>query len=143
MTIETNTPQAPAPDPEAMKALLAKVAKIQKILKFLYLGHATVAVLLLLLAFMPGLSGSPQLSFAFLMLVPFFCGLSYLASFAGKDLTFAKAAFRNTAISQLGLFVVALYGYFTLGSLIVGILALFALIFGSLAAMVIYQASKG
>jgi hypothetical protein len=55
---EMNTPQAPAPDPEAMKALMAKIAKIQKILKFLYLGQATVAVLLLLLAFMPNLCGS-------------------------------------------------------------------------------------
>ncbi|NLV21422.1 MAG: hypothetical protein GXY49_05495 [Syntrophomonadaceae bacterium] len=140
---EINTSPAPAPDPEAMKALMAKVAKIQKILKFLYLGQAVVAVLLLLLAFMPNLSGSPQLSFAFLMLVPFFCGLAYLASFAGKDLTFAKAAFRNTAISQLGLFIVALYGYISLGSPVVGILALLALTFGALAGMVIYQASKG
>lgn len=140
---EMNTPPAAAPDPEAMKALMAKLAKIQKILKILYLGQATVAVLLLLLAFMPNLSGSPQLSFAFLMLVPFFCGLAYLASFAGKDLTFAKAAFRNTAISQLGLFVVGLYGYMSLNSLAVGALALLALVFGGLAAMVIYQASKG
>lgn len=140
---EMGIPQAPAPDPEAMKALMAKLAKIQKILKFLYLGQAAVAVLLLLLAFMPNLSGSPELSFTFLMLVPFFCGLAYLASFAGKDLTFAKAAFRNTAISQLGLFIVALYAYLSLGSLMVGVLALLALIFGALAAMVIYQASKG
>ncbi|HPF20104.1 MAG TPA: hypothetical protein PLC88_02045 [Syntrophomonas sp.] len=140
---EMNTPQAPAPDPEAMKALMAKIAKIQKILKFLYLGQATVAVLLLLLAFMPNLSGSPHVSFAFLMLVPFFCGLAYLASFAGKDLTFAKAAFRNTAISQLGLFIVALYVYVSLGAPMVAVLAVLALIFGALAGMVIYQASKG
>lgn len=140
---EMNAPQAPAPDPEAMKALMAKLAKIQKILKFLYLGQATVAVLLLLLAFMPNLSGSPQLSFVFLVLAPFFAGLAYLGSFAGKDLTFAKAAFRNTAISQLGLFVVACYIYAFTASIAVGALALLALIFGAMAAMVIYQASKG
>ena len=141
---ELNTaPQAPAPDPDVMKALMAKVAKIQKILGALSTGQAIVGIFLLLAGFLPTLSGSKELSFGLIMLAPFYFGLAYLADFAKKDLTFAKAAFRNTAISQLGLLIVALYAYVVSGSPLIAGLAILALIFGGLSGMVIYQASKG
>ena len=138
---ELNT--APAPDPEVMKALMAKVAKIQKILGVLTYGQAAMGVLFLVAAFMPSLTGSPALGLGFLMLVPFLLGLAYATNFAKKDLTFAKVAFRNTAISQLGLISAASYGYIASGSVLFAGTAVAALILGGLAAMVIYQASKG
>jgi len=140
---EVNTaPQAPAPDPEAMKALLAKVAKIQKILGILTYGQAIMGLLFLAAPFIPVLTGSTELGMCLLMLAPFFFGLSYATNFAKKDLTFAKVAFRNTAISELGLFVVAMYGFISTGSLIFICAAAAAIILGGSAAMVIYQASK-
>jgi len=143
MTELNTAPQAPAPDPEAMKALLAKLAKIQKILGVLTYGQAFLGVLFLAAPFIPALTGSPVLGLGFLLLAPFQFGLAYAADFAKKDLTFAKVAFRNAAISQLGLFIVALYGYTASGSVLFAFTALAALILGGLAAMVIYQASKG
>jgi high-affinity Fe2+/Pb2+ permease len=77
-----------------------------------------------------------------MLAAPFLLGLAYAANFAKKDLTFAKVAFRNTAIAQMGLFLVALYGYLTAPSVLILILAAIALILGGLACLVIYQASK-
>lgn len=138
---ELNT--APAPDPEAMKALMAKLAKLQKILGVLTYGQATMGVLFLAAAFIPSLTGSPALGLGFLMLAPFLLGLAYATNFAKKDLTFAKVAFRNTAISQLGLILAASYGYMASGAILFAVTAVAALILGGLAGMVIYQASKG
>lgn len=143
MSEENNAPQAPAPDPEAMKALLAKLAKIQKILGILTYGQAFMGLLFLAAPFLPALTGSPELGLGLLMLAPFYFGLAYAANFAKKDLTFAKVAFRNSAISELGLFIVSIYAYLSTGSLILGIAAAAAIVLGGLAAMVIYQASKG
>lgn len=143
MSEENTAPQAPAPDPEAMKALLAKVAKIQKILGILTYGQALMGLLVLAAPFLPALTGSPELGLGLLLLAPFFFGLAYACNFAKKDLTFAKVAFRNTAISELGLFVVSLYAYLSTGSLILGIAAAASIILGGMAAMVIYQATKG
>lgn len=135
-------PQAPAPDPEAMQALLAKIAKIQKILGILTYGQALMGLLVLVAPFIPMLVGSAKFGFSLFMLAPFYFGLAYAANFAKKDLTFAKVAFRNSAISELGLLVASLYVYLTTGSLVVGIIAAAAIVMGGLAAMVIYQASK-
>ncbi|MGB4020516.1 MAG: hypothetical protein WBK78_13585 [Syntrophomonadaceae bacterium] len=77
-----------------------------------------------------------------MLVAPFLLGLAYAANFAKKDLTFAKVAFRNTAISQIGLLLIALYGYFIAPSIVILIIAAIALILGGLALMVIYQASK-
>lgn len=135
-------PQAPAPDPEAMQALMAKIAKIQKILGILSYGQALMGLLVLVAPFIPVLVGSSQLGFSLFMLAPFYFGLAYAANFAKKDLTFAKVAFRNSAISELGLFIASIYVYLSTGSLIAGIVAAAAIVLGGLAAMVIYQASK-
>lgn len=135
-------PQAPAPDPEAMKALLAKIAKVQKILGILTYGQALMGLLVLVAPFIPMLVGSSKLGIGLLMLAPFYFGLAYATNFAKKDLTFAKVAFRNSAISELGLLIASLYVYLTTGSLVVGIIAAAAIVMGGLAAMVIYQASK-
>ncbi len=143
MTELNTAPQAPAPDPEVMKALMAKVAKIQKILGILTYGQATLGVLFLVAAFLPSLPGSRALGLGFLMVAPFMLGLAYATNFAKKDLTFAKVAFRNTAISQLGLISAASYGYIASGAVLFAGTAVAALILGGLAAMVIYQASKG
>lgn len=143
MSEENTVPQAPAPDPEAMKALMAKLAKIQKILGILTYGQAFMGLLFLVAPFLPSLTGSSELGLGLLMLAPFFFGLAYAADFAKKDLTFAKVAFRNTAISELGLFVVSMYAYLSSGALILGIAAAAAIILGGMAAMIIYQASKG
>lgn len=144
MTEVNTAPQAPAPDPEAMKALLAKLAKIQKILGNLSYGQAILGLIFLAAPFMPSsLIGDKIPGMSFLMLVPFLFGLSYATNFAKKDITFAKVAFRNTAISQLGLFLVAIYGFITYGAVLFAFTAAVAIILGGLAAMVIYQASKG
>lgn len=143
MSEENTAPQAPAPDPEAMKALMAKLAKIQKILGILTYGQALMGLLFLAAPFLPALTGSPELGIGLLMLAPFYFGLAYAANFAKKDLTFAKVAFRNAAISELGLFIVSMYAYLSTGALILGIAAAAAIILGGLAGMVIYQASKG
>ncbi|NLW92522.1 MAG: hypothetical protein GXY34_13115 [Syntrophomonadaceae bacterium] len=142
MTEANMAPQAPAPD-EAMQALLAKIAKIQKILGVLTCGQALMGLLVLVAPIIPSLVGSPELGFGLFMLAPFYFGLAYAANFAKKDLTFAKVAFRNTAISELGLFIASIYAYLSTGSLIVGIVAAAAIVFGGLAGIVIYQASKG
>ncbi len=143
MTEVNTAPQAPAPDPEAMKALLAKVAKIQKILGVLSYGQATMGLIFLAAPFIPALSGTKELGLGFLLLAPFLLGLAYATYFAKKDLTFAKVAFRNTAISHLGLISAASYGYMASGQMIFAATAVAALILGGLASMVIYQASKG
>ena len=143
MTEVNTAPQAPAPDPEAMKALMAKLAKIQKILGTLTYGQAILGILFLAAPFVPSLIGTGIPGMGFLMLAPFLFGLAYATNFAKKDLTFAKVAFRNTAISQLGLFLVAIYGFIVSGSVLFACMAGVALILGGLAAMVIYQASKG
>lgn len=145
MTEVNTTPQAPAPDPEAMKALLAKLAKIQKILGNLSFGQAILGLLFLAAPFMPAnLVGDKIPGTSYLLLAPFLFGLSYATSFAKKDITFAKVAFRNTAISQLGLAVVSLGLFFLYpGTILLACTAGIALLLGGLAAMVIYQASKG
>jgi len=134
--------QAPAPDPEAMQALLAKIAKIQKILGILSYGQALMGLLVLVAPLLPALAGSSEFGFSLMMLAPFYFGLAYAANFAKKDLTFAKVAFRNSAISELGLFIASIYVYLNTGSLIIGIVAAAAIVLGGLAAMVIYQATK-
>lgn len=144
MTEVNTAPQAPAPDPEAMQALLAKLAKIQKILGNLSYGQAILGLLFLAAPFMPAsLIGEGISGISFLVMAPFLFGLAYAANFAKKDITFAKVAFRNTAISQLGLSLVSIYGFIISGSLLFACTAGIALILGGLAAMVIYQASKG
>lgn len=77
-----------------------------------------------------------------MLLAPFLLGLAYAANFAKKDLSYARVVFRNTAISQIGLLLVALYGYFTVPSTFILGVAAIALILGGLCLLVIYQASK-
>lgn len=136
------TEAPPQPDAAAMAALMAKVAKIQKILGFLTYSQFILALLFLATPLLPATLGFTSLSFGFMMVAPFLLGLAYSANFAKKDLSFARVVFRNTAISQLGLLVIALLGYFSYPSIILLILVLIALCLGGLAGMVIYQATK-
>lgn len=143
MTEANVTPPAPAPDPEAMQAIMAKIAKIQKILGVLTYGQGAMGLLVLIAPMIPMLIGSAELGFALFMLAPFYFGLAYAADFAKKDLSFARVTFRNTAISQLGLLFASFYVYLNTGSYLVGIISAAALVMGGLAALVIYQATKG
>ncbi|CFX43836.1 Uncharacterized [Syntrophomonas zehnderi OL-4] len=134
---------APQPDPQAMEALMAKVARIQKILGFLSQSQGLVGLILLFSPFWLSSLTGMQEPFAFLALAPFFLGLAYAANFAKKDLTFAKVVFRNTAIAQTGLFIIALIGIFFLKLPVVfWVLAAITFILGGLPGMVIYQAQK-
>ncbi|HOB12471.1 MAG TPA: hypothetical protein PLM20_09050 [Syntrophomonadaceae bacterium] len=133
--------QAP-PDAEAMQAIMAKIARVQKILGFLACCQLLLALFFLATPFLPAALGVSAYAFGFMLLAPFLLGLSYAAYLAKKDLSFAKVVFRNTAISQIGFLLIALYGYFTAPSLLILILAAIALILGGLACLVIYQASK-
>lgn len=134
---------APQPDPKAMEALMAKVARIQKILGFLSWSQVLVGLVLLISPFwLVSLTGLQE-PFAFLALAPFFLALAYAASFAKKDLTFAKVVFRNTAIAQIGLLIITLTGIFFLNLPVVfWVLVVITLILGGLPSMVIYQAQK-
>lgn len=133
--------QAP-PDAEAMQAIMAKIAKVQKILGFLACCQLLLALFFLILPFLPAALGVSGHAFGFMLLAPFLLGLSYAAYLARKDLSFARVVFRNTAISQIGFLLIALYIYFTFPAALVLVLAAIALILGGLACMVIYQASK-
>jgi|GEM_PF-474111 hypothetical protein len=136
------TEAPPQPDAAAMAAIMAKVAKIQKILGFLTYSQFLLALLLLAAPLLPTLFGPLPQSFGFMLVAPFLLGLAYSANFAKKDLSFARVVFRNTAISQLGLLVIALIEYLAYPSIIMLVLVLVALCLGGLAGMVIYQATK-
>ncbi|MFY9120346.1 MAG: hypothetical protein WAO57_08500 [Syntrophomonadaceae bacterium] len=136
----TQTP--PQPDADAMAAIMAKIARVQRILGFLAYAQLLLALFFLAAPFLPESLGVSAYAFGFMLVAPFLLGLAYAANFAKKDLTFAKVAFRNTAISQIGLLLIALYGYFIAPSIVILIIAAIALILGGLALMVIYQASK-
>lgn len=136
------TDQTTQPDPQAMAAIMAKIAKVQKILGILTYGQVILGALFLLAPFLPDILGMKAFSYSFMLLAPYLFGLAYGADFAKKDLTFARVVFRNTAIAQLGLFVIALYGWLIFQASILLILAIIALILGGLPAMVIYQALK-
>lgn len=138
--VVTQTP--PQPDADAMAAIMAKIARIQKILGFLSISQFILALLFLATPFLPAALGLASNSFGFMLLFPFLLGLAYAANLAKKDLTHAKVVFRNTAISQVGLLLVCLYGYFTAPSILILILAVVALILGGLPCLVIYQAQK-
>ncbi|NLB88890.1 MAG: hypothetical protein GX790_06640, partial [Syntrophomonadaceae bacterium] len=78
-----------------------------------------------------------------ILLSPFLFGLAYAANFAKKDLTFARVVFRNTAISQLGFFLLSIVAYlFFNNSLFFLTLIFITLVLGGLPAIVIYQALK-
>lgn len=132
----------PQPDADAMAAIMAKIARVQRILGFLAYAQLLLALFFLAAPFLPESLGVSAYAFGFMLVAPFLLGLAYAANFAKKDLTFAKVAFRNTAISQIGLLLIALYGYFIAPSIVILIIAAIALILGGLALMVIYQASK-
>ncbi|MGB4507600.1 MAG: hypothetical protein WBI26_00070 [Syntrophomonadaceae bacterium] len=132
----------PQPDADATAALMAKIARIQRILGFLAYCQLLLALLFLATPFLPATIGVPAHSFGFMLLAPFLLGLAYAANFAKKDLSYARVVFRNTAISQIGLLLVALYGYFTVPSTFILGVAAIALILGGLCLLVIYQASK-
>ena len=136
----TQTP--PQPDADAMAAIMAKIARVQRILGFLAYAQLLLALFFLAAPFLPESLGVSAYAFGFMLVAPFLLGLAYAANFAKKDLTFAKVAFRNTAISQIGILLIALYGYFIAPSIVILIIAAIALILGGLALMVIYQASK-
>ncbi|MGI5887150.1 MAG: hypothetical protein ACOX6F_07160 [Syntrophomonadaceae bacterium] len=138
--VVTQTPSQP--DADAMAAIMAKIARVQRILGFLAYSQLLLALAFLATPFLPASLGLSAYAFGFMLAAPFLLGLAYAANFAKKDLTFAKVAFRNTAIAQMGLFLVALYGYLTAPSVLILILAAIALILGGLACLVIYQASK-
>ncbi|MDI9481518.1 MAG: hypothetical protein ACOXZ6_04035 [Syntrophomonadaceae bacterium] len=138
--VTTQTP--PQPDADAMAAIMAKIARVQRILGFLAYAQLLLALFFLAAPFLPESLGVSAYAFGFMLVAPFLLGLAYAANFAKKDLTFAKVAFRNTAISQIGLLLIALYGYFIAPSIVILIIAAIALILGGLALMVIYQASK-
>jgi hypothetical protein len=125
-----------------MAAIMAKIARVQRILGFLAYAQLLLALFFLAAPFLPESLGVSAYAFGFMLVAPFLLGLAYAANFAKKDLTFAKVAFRNTAISQIGLLLIALYGYFIAPSIVILIIAAIALILGGLALMVIYQASK-
>ena len=125
-----------------MAAIMAKIARVQRILGFLAYAQLLLALFFLATPFLPATLGLSAYAFGFMLVAPFLLGLAYAANFAKKDLTFAKVAFRNTAISQIGLLLIALYGYFIAPSMVILIIAAIALILGGLALMVIYQASK-
>ncbi len=138
----TNTETTAAPQPD-MQALMAKVAKLQKILGFLTWSQALMGVLLLAAPFWLTSITGMQEPFAFLALAPFFLGLAYVADFAKKDLTHAKAAFRNTAIAQMGLNGITLVGILVLHlHPVFWGLYLITLVMGGLPVMVIRQALK-
>lgn len=139
-TVVTQTP--PQPDADAMAAIMAKIARVQRILGFLAYAQLLLALFFLATPFLPATLGLSAYAFGFMLAAPFLLGLAYAANFAKKDLTFAKVAFRNTAISQIGLLLIALYGYFIAPSVLILIIAAIALILGGLPLIVIYQASK-
>lgn len=139
-TVVTQTP--PQPDADAMAAIMAKIARVQRILGFLAYAQLLLALFFLATPFLPATLGLSAYAFGFMLVAPFLLGLAYAANFAKKDLTFAKVAFRNTAISQIGLLLIALYGYFIAPSVLILIIAAIALILGGLPLIVIYQASK-
>lgn len=133
--------QAP-PDAAAMEAIMAKIARVQKILGFLAYCQLLLALFFLATPLLPAALGVSAYAFGFMLLAPFLLGLAYAANLARKDLSFARVVFRNTAISQIGLLLIALYGYLIAPSLLILIIAAIALILGCLACMVIYQANK-
>lgn len=135
------------PDPQALAALQAKIARVQKILGFLACGQLVVGVILLFAPYLLlplGLTEvGPAEPFPYQALGVFLIALAYAADFSRKDLTFARLAFRVTALAQLGLLVVTLISMFAypLPSSF-WILVILALIFGGLPAYVIYQFKK-
>jgi hypothetical protein len=138
--VVTQTP--PQPDADAMAAIMAKIARVQRILGFLAYVQLLLALFFLASPFLPGALSVSAYGSGFMLVAPFLLGLAYAANFAKKDLTFAKVALRNTAISQIGLLLIALYGYLIAPSMVILIIAAIALILGGLPLIVIYQASK-
>ncbi len=141
--LEVNTQSPPQPDADAMAAMMAKIAKIQKILGVLSYGQYLLGLILLVTPLWGSLLNLQNHSLSLMLIAPFLFGLAYAASFAKKDLSFARVVFRNTAISQLGLFVISIFGIIYGNALLFFIgLMIVALIFGGLAGLVIYQVSK-
>ncbi len=141
LSVDTQNP--PQPDPQAMAAIMAKIAKIQKILGVLSYGQLLLGLAFLTTPLWGSFLNLQNYSLGIMLLSPFLFGLAYAASFAKKDLTFARVVFRNTAISQLGLLLISIVGYFY-GSVphFFIIMMVLTLILGGLPAMVIYQALK-
>ncbi len=138
-----DTQSSHQPDPQAMEAIMAKIAKIQKILGVLAYGQLLLALIFLLAPLWGSLLGLGAYPLGLMLMSPFLFGLAYAASFAKKDLTFARVVFRNTAISQLGLLIISIIGFIYGSATNFFILLMFvSLVFGGLSAMVIYQAQK-
>lgn len=141
--LNVNTQNPPQPDPEAMAKIMAKVARVQKILGVLTYGQLLLGLILLSIPFWATALELQPLVPGLILLSPFLFGLAYAANFAKKDLTFARVVFRNTAISQLGFFLLTLAVYLFFNSSIFFLTLIFiTLILGALPAIVIYQALK-
>lgn len=141
--LNVNTQNPPQPDPEAMAKIMAKVARVQKILGVLTYGQLLLGLVLLSIPLWAASFELQPFAPGLMLLSPFLFGLAYAANFAKKDLTFARVVFRNTAISQLGFFLltVAVYLFFST-SIFFLTLIFITLILGALPAIVIYQALK-
>lgn len=141
--VNVNTNSVPQPDSEAMAKIMAKVAKIQKILGVLAYGQLLLGLVFLSLPLWAAALELESLVPGLIILSPFLFGLAYAANFAKKDLTFARVVFRNTAISQLGFFLLSIAVYFFFNSSVFFLALIFiTLILGGLPALVIYQALK-